>query len=177
VTRRLSALLFLVAAAGCKKSTTTPAGAEIVRWDAAHATRRSVAVARELGPRVQKDAKIVAHPERKGMATITLHLETAPLEVVEDGKASRHDAPVAVRAVVEANADWTLAGKCWDGPHYQLPSVVSGTLTTPGAMVLTCDVSMKYQDALNDLHESLAIEVKGDGTVTAALAGGTASVE
>jgi hypothetical protein len=175
----LVALLLAVASAplGCKRNATTPPGTEVLRWEASHATRRSVATAKELGPRLTKDTKIVARPDRRGPVTFALHLTIAPLEVVKNGKASRHDAPVAVHATVEANTDWTLAGRCWDGPHDQLPTIVDGKPLAPEALILTCSISMKYEDSYSDLFTSLAIEVKGDGTARPALTGGTASVE
>ena len=174
--RGLAPLLFLVAL-GCQKNPTTPAGTVLLRWDVAHATRRSVALAKEVGARKTTDARVVAWPEHKGPAAIALHVETAPLEVVEDGKTSHRDVPVVVRASVESNADWTLEGRCWDGPEDTLPSVVDGKVVPSEAMLLTCRVHMSYEDTWSDRDASLAIEVRGDGTVRTSLPGGSTSVE
>jgi hypothetical protein len=177
VKRGLAPLLFLVVALGCRKSPSTPTGTEILSWDAVHAKRRSAALAGALGPQTAHDMRIVARPEHKGPVTLALHLVTAPLEVVEDGRTSHRRVPVVVRASVEANADWWLAGRCWDGPEDSLPTLVDGKLVPSDVMLLTCRVHMRHEDAWSDLDASLAIEVRGDGAATASLTGGSASVE
>jgi hypothetical protein len=176
--KRGLAPLLLLAALGCKKkSLTTPAGTEILGWDAARATRRSVALARELEARKARDMKVVARPERKGPVTIALHVETAPLELVEGGKTLRRGVPVVVRATVEANADWTLTGKCWDGPEDTLPTRVDGKVVPSDVLRLTCRIRMTYQDTRNEIDAPLILEVRGDGTTTASLPEGAASIE
>ena len=164
----LLATLLLVGAA-CQKNAGTPPGTEILRWDASKATRRSVATAAEIGPRATKDMTFRARPERKGTATFAVHVETAPIEVDEGGKRSRQTAPVAVRVTVERNADWTLQARCADGPNYRMPSAAGAT---PEEMVLSCDVSMVYQDTFNDVTYLLTLEIAGDGSVHPSLPDG-----
>ena len=162
----------------CKKNVTTPAGTEVLRWDKSMATRASVPGARELGARESKDLEIVARPDLMGPATLKLHLETAPLEILESGQTFRHTSPLVVRVSVDANEDWTVSGECQDGPHYQFgPVDEKGSMKSPEAMVLHCDVSMKYLSTMKNLTYVANLEIKGDGGVTGKMGFGTVNVK
>ena len=151
-------LALLAAAAGCQKNVSTPPGTEIVRWEAAAAPA--------LGPRVEKDVRIHARPERKGQAVFAVHVETGPVEADEGGAKVRRAAPLAVRVSVERNGDWTFDGRCEDakGPAAAGPSVV-------------CTVRMRYEDSFNEVSSRLELQVGGDGSVHATVPGGSATFE
>ncbi len=175
---RLALLLFSLALlSACKRSTTTPAGTEVVRWDKSMGERASVPGAKELGPRVNKEMKVLARPADRAPVTLKLHLETAPLEILEGGKSYRQTSPVLVRIAVETNEDWTITGKCRGGPDYQMGPMGTDGMESPEAMIMFCDVSLRYQSYWQDLSELVDLEIKGDASVVARLGSGTVTVE
>jgi hypothetical protein len=175
---RLLALCAIVLSSACKQTTTTPSGTDVLRWDKSKATRPSVPSAKELGPRTSKDFEIIARPEIKGPLTLKLHVETGPLEILEDGKTYRHTSPLSVRVAVDTNADWTVTGKCHDGPHYQLgPLGAGGVVFSPEAMLLSCDLPLRYVDAMKDLSLVVRLHLLGDGSVTADMSFGKVTVD
>jgi hypothetical protein len=170
----LSCLVLLPA---CKKSSTTPAGTEVLRWDKSMATRASVPGAKELGARAIKDVKVLVRPDLVGPVTLKLHVETGPVEIVE-GKTSRHTSPLAVLVSVDANDDWTITGKCQDGPHYLMGAIgADGAMISPESMVLTCGVRLRYVSTMKDLDSLLNITIRGDGTLGAEMGFGKATIE
>lgn len=175
--KRAVLLCLLLAAAGCQKNEPTPRGTELLSWTSARASRRSVAAAKEVGPRTVKDVNILVKPERKGALRLAVHVESAPIELVEGDKTFRRTAPLAIQAKVTQNPDWTLQARCGEGPHHRLPTMVDGTPVTPETMALPCSVNLHYADSFNDLTYSVAIEVDGDGTVTPRMAAGAAMLE
>jgi hypothetical protein len=175
---RLTLLLASIALLpACKRSETTPAGTEVVRWDKSMGDRPSVPGANELGPRAKKELRVLAHPSYRAPVTLKLHLETAPLEIFEGGKSYRQTSPVLVRIAVETNEDWTITGKCRGGPDYQMGPMGPDGMQSPEAMIMSCDVSLRYQSFRQDLSELVDLEIKGDGNVVATLGGGTVTVE
>jgi hypothetical protein len=168
----------LLSLSACKKNPTTPSGSEVLQWEKSKATRVSVVSAKELEPRVKKDSTLLVHPDLKGPIAIKLHIETAPIEIVEDGKSARHTSPLAVCAVVDANQDWTVEAECNEGPHYQLGLVDGrGTMNLPEAMVLHCGLVIHYVDMMKNLTYMVSLQVMGDGTFTPEMVGGTVEVK
>ncbi len=175
--RRALCLLLALAAAACQKNETTPRGTELLSWSAAQASRKSVAAAKEVGPRVIKDMTVHMRPDHKGAVKIALHVEAAPIELVEGATTARRTAPLAVRGTLAQNADWTLTANCGDGPNLRLPTMVAGSPVTPEDMLLGCHVYMKYLDTFNDLTFAVSLEISGDGTVKPSMLSGTVSLE
>ncbi len=146
-------LALLAAAAGCQRNAVTPAGTEIVRWDAPPSFHA-------FGARVEKDVRIHARPERKGQAVFAVHVETGRVAPTDK------PAPLAVRVAVERNGDWTFDATCRDETR------------SPGAAPsVSCAVRMRYEDTFNQVESVLTLGIAGDGSVLATLPGGSATLE
>jgi hypothetical protein len=160
----------LLAAAGCQKNETTARGTAVLDWKWAGAP--------EAGPRVIKDVTVHARPDHKGAVKIALHVEAAPVVVGGASAAGAHrTAPVAVRATLAQNTDFTIQAACPERPALRLPSLVDGTLVTPEPMLLGCSVRLRYEDPFNDLSYTVSLEVSGDGSVQPSLANGWVALE
>jgi hypothetical protein len=159
----------LIAAAGCQKNVTTPRETVVLDW-----TWKGV---RETGPRVIKDMTVHARPDHKGAVKVALHVEAAPVDAGGAAATSRHTAPVAFRASLAQNTDFTIQARCDERPNLRLPTIVDGKPVTPEAMLLDCSLRLHYEDTFNDLSYLLHLEVSGDGSVQPSLANGWVGLE
>jgi hypothetical protein len=166
--------LALILAAGCQKNESTPPGTAILDWQRAQSTLPSAVSATERGSRSIKDHTVLVRPKQKGPVTLSLHVETASLDMEEDGAKIMAPTPVAVRITAEKNQDWTLKTQCGSMAH-RPPSYVA--VVPSRDIVLTCTVILDYKDTFNQLNHGLILEIGGDDSVQTTFEGGTVTVD
>lgn len=154
-------LVIAVALAGgvsaCSRKEVTPAGAEVLAWDASKSTHPGFAAV-TLGPRREANAKATAPIAGNGRVELTIHVESADVTFVEDGKHQRQKAPVAVRVVVVDGGSSVIRDASCTGPDYAMPDADGGTAE---AMLLHCHMS-----AFSPAGQSmLSFVVRGDAHV------------
>lgn len=154
---------------GCGPSNPiTPPGTVLAEWDSTKSTRPEFAKA-TIGPRTSKDVKVTATRKDTPPIELAVHVETAPVDYVENGKPIHQEAPVAIKIAIKDNTGWELSGKCLDGPHYQMPRAgAAGELITPLGMVQDC--AIKEHRRAGVIFKSLwsvgfSLNFYGDGTI------------
>lgn len=169
--RTLAAAALACSALGCGQSNAvTPAGTVLAEWDSTKASRAPFAKA-TIGARTSKDVKVRAAPKDTPPFELVVHVETASVDFVEDGKDVHQQAPVAIKIAVKDNTGWELSGKCLDGPNYKMPSVgPGGELVTPLGMSQDCQISQHRRAGLifkSEWHVGFSLIFHGDGTIKA----------
>ncbi len=163
-------LLILACVVGCNatKNPVTATGTELFSWDNTKSSRPGVVKA-VVGAHTTKDYVVMDAREGAPPITVDVHVEVAPIDFEEAGHPVHQTSPVAIRATVKDNTGWELAGKCDDGPNYQMPSVnADGGLDTPLGMRQDCMIS-EHRTAGTVLKSTWAVgftlDFYGDGKV------------
>ncbi len=148
----ITAALFAVGCGTGAAKDATPAGTVLVTWDAKQSTRPAIRVA-AIGGHVVKDVTYTAHPTPESTVTLAIHVETAPVTLVEDGKRLDRVAPVAVTVTATDSDGFRIGpGKC-TGPDYGLD----------GADMMLMDCAFKATKPKTDV--GFMFDVYSDGTV------------
>jgi len=148
-----------LALGACGSEAVTPAGTVVLEWDRSKSQRDNIKTAKPSGDPTSHAKLLEAAGEADKPFALDVDFDTLGLDVVEDGKSSRHTAVGKITMKVGRNDFWNLRASC-EGPHYQLPD--GGT--TAEAMVLNCTVKMKHGDQHDEL---VTLQVYGDGIINA----------
>jgi hypothetical protein len=166
----LAVILFCFAACDSTDNPVTPGGTVILDWNATQATRKTFSAA-TIGAKTAKDFNVVVHPQAAPPFRFDLHVDVAPVDFVESGKPVHQTSAVAITITTGDNGGWELAGKCEDGPNYQMGGVDdAGVMQSPLGMVQECIVT-EHRIA-GTLFKSTwdigsTFVIYGDGRVTA----------
>ena len=148
----IGVVLFAVGCGNGAAKDATPAGTVLVTWDAKQSTRTAMRTA-AVGGHVVKDVAYTAHPTPESAVILAIHVETAPVTLVEDGKRVDRVAPVALTVTATDSDGFRIGPGTCTGPDYGLD----------GGAKMLMDCAFKATKPKNDV--GFMFDVYSDGSV------------